>query len=160
MAGGANFIRAENFVFAHVADEGFMPDADAGPLLRYRREIGAEHVRIFADIKKKHSSHALTADVALAETARAAALFRADGLVVTGVATGEPVLIEDAREIRAATDLPVAVGSGLTPANLPDLWDLADIFIVGSFLKFDNQWHQPPDPERVEVMMSAARQLR
>ena len=29
-AGGASFIRAENFVFAHVADEGLMPDADAG----------------------------------------------------------------------------------------------------------------------------------
>ena len=30
-------IRAENFVFSHVADEGIMPDASAGPLLRYRQ---------------------------------------------------------------------------------------------------------------------------
>lgn len=46
-------IRAENFVFASVADEGWS-EACAGPLLRYRKMIGAENVAIFTDIKKKH----------------------------------------------------------------------------------------------------------
>src|SRR5499427_8807650 len=53
----AAFVRVEGFVFAHVADEGVM-SADAGPLLRYRRMIGAEKIRVFADIKKKHAAHA------------------------------------------------------------------------------------------------------
>lgn len=48
-----DFIRAEGFVFGHVADEGFT-DANAGLVLRYRRKIQAENVLIFADIKKKH----------------------------------------------------------------------------------------------------------
>lgn len=48
-----NFIRAEGFVFSHVADEGFV-DGSAGLLLRYRKNIGAEDVLIFTDIKKKH----------------------------------------------------------------------------------------------------------
>ena len=86
-AAGAEFARVEGFVFAHVADEGLI-EGSAGDLLRYRRAIGAERVRIFADVKKKHSAHAITADVDLAETARAAELFLADGLVVTGDATG------------------------------------------------------------------------
>lgn len=47
------FIRAEGFVFGHVADEGYM-DACAGKLLRYRKSIGAQDVCIFTDIKKKH----------------------------------------------------------------------------------------------------------
>src|SRR5437867_8520713 len=64
MASGAAFIRAEAFVFAHVADEGLL-EAGAGELLRYRRAIGAEGVRVFADIKKKHSAHAIPADVSL-----------------------------------------------------------------------------------------------
>src|SRR6185295_16139764 len=85
---GAAFIRAEGFVFAHVADEG-MIESGAAELLRYRRHIGAEHVRIFVDIKKKHAAHAITADVSIAETARAAEFFLADGVVVTGAATGE-----------------------------------------------------------------------
>jgi membrane complex biogenesis BtpA family protein len=82
-ATGLDFIRAEGFVFGHVADEGYI-DAQAGALLRYRKQIGAEQVKILTDIKKKHSSHALTADVSLAETAEAAAFFLSDGLVITG----------------------------------------------------------------------------
>lgn len=31
-------------------------------LLRYRRVIGAESVQVWADVKKKHSAHAITAD--------------------------------------------------------------------------------------------------
>lgn len=53
MLPGLDFIRAEGFVFAHVADEGLL-NAGAGDLLRYRKQIGAEHVQIFTDIKKKH----------------------------------------------------------------------------------------------------------
>ena len=71
LACGATFVRVEGFVFAHVADEGLV-EADAGPLLRYRAAVGAEHVRVFADIKKKHSAHAITADVDVVETAHAA----------------------------------------------------------------------------------------
>ena len=74
-------------MFGHVADEGWV-EACAGPLLRlgffifiivkvrwllavapikmfprYRKEIGAEDISILCDIKKKHSAHAVTADV-------------------------------------------------------------------------------------------------
>jgi membrane complex biogenesis BtpA family protein len=160
MAAGASFIRAENFVFAHVADEGLMPEADAAPLLRYRREIGAEHVRVFADVKKKHASHAITADVDIAETARAAAFFGADGVIVTGVATGQPADLADLREVSSAVELPIAVGSGITPENLPTFWSLADVFIVGSFYKQDGLWHRPVDPDRVDLLMEVVEGLR
>ncbi len=53
LASGGSFIRAECFVYSHVADEGWM-DACAGELLRYRRTIGAEEIMVLADIKKKH----------------------------------------------------------------------------------------------------------
>lgn len=53
MVAGLDFIRAEGFVFSHVADEGLL-DACAGDLLRYRKNIGADRVLIFTDIKKKH----------------------------------------------------------------------------------------------------------
>ena len=86
-AAGADFVRVEGFVFAHVADEGVI-EGCAGELLRYRRAIGAEHVLIFADVKKKHAAHALTADVSIADTAKAAEFFLADGVIVSGAATG------------------------------------------------------------------------
>lgn len=52
---GLQFVRAEGFVFGHVADEGFM-ESCAGELLRYRRIINAEDILVFTDIKKKHRS--------------------------------------------------------------------------------------------------------
>lgn len=48
-----NFIRAEGFVFGHVADEGYT-DANAGLILRYRKSIQADDILVFTDIKKKH----------------------------------------------------------------------------------------------------------
>lgn len=159
-AGGAQFVRAEGFVFAHVADEGLMATADAGSLLRYRKQIGAEGIAILADIKKKHSSHSITADVDLAETARAAEFFGADGVVVTGVATGEPTNKSDVQTAADAVEIPIAVGSGLRPDNLRDCWPQADIFIVGSFVKREGLWSNPIDPERLAEFMAAVKRLR
>jgi len=156
---GCQFVRCENFVFAHVADEGLMPEADAGPLLRYRRMIGAEDVAIIADVKKKHSAHAITADVSLAETARAAVFFGADGVVVTGRATGEATRVEDVAAAAEAVDQAVFVGSGVTPASVPALAPHADALIVGSYLKRGGTWENEPDPERVAAMVKAVRSV-
>jgi membrane complex biogenesis BtpA family protein len=157
---GASFIRAEGFVFAHVADEGVMESADAGPLLRFRKQIGAERVAVIADIKKKHASHSITADVDLVETARAAEFFGAEGIVVTGVATGRPASVEEVRAARAAVTVPVAIGSGLTPENLEQYWAHADAFIVGSYVKHEGLWSNPIDRNRLTRFLSAASRLR
>ncbi|HEY2954555.1 MAG TPA: BtpA/SgcQ family protein [Candidatus Eisenbacteria bacterium] len=157
LACGASFIRAEGFVYAHVADEGVL-EADAGPLLRYRREIGAEGVAIYADIKKKHASHAITADLDLAETARGAEFFLADGVVVTGPATGREADPAEVAAVARAVEVPVLVGSGVTPANLAQ-FAAADGFIVGSALKRDGLWSSPLDPERVTAMVRALAKL-
>jgi len=163
LAADCQFIRAEGFVFAHVADEGLMAEADAGKLLRYRRMIGADHIAIIADIKKKHSSHAITADVDLAETAKAAAWFGADGVVVTGTATGEPTSLADVAAVQKAVgaksgfERPVAVfvGSGVTPENASQVAPHADGLIVGSYLKRDGYWANAPDLDRVRRMATA-----
>src|SRR5262249_30892711 len=126
----------------------------AGELLRYRRAIGAEGVRVFADIKKKHAAHAITADVSVAGTARAAEFFLADGVVVTRGATGEPATRGDVSDAVNATRLPVLVGSGITPANI-DHYSHAHGFIVGSSLKQGGQWSNPLDPDALRAMAGA-----
>ena len=40
-------------MFSHIADEGTM-NSDAGELLRYRKQIEADDILVFTDIKKKH----------------------------------------------------------------------------------------------------------
>ena len=153
LACGADFVRVEGFVFAHVADEGLI-ESSAGELLRYRRAIGAEHVRVYADIKKKHGAHALTADVSLAETARAAEFFLADAVVVTGSATGEAAVRGDVSEAVKASRLPVLVGSGITPGNV-DHYAHAHGYIVGSALKQGGVWSNPLDPDFLRAMVAA-----
>ena len=156
---GASFVRAEGFVYAHVADEGLMDRADAGELLRYRRRIGAEGVAVWADVKKKHASHAVTGDLDLADTARAAEFFGADAVIVTGRATGEPAAPEDVRAAHQVVSLPVVVGSGITADNLRDYWTGAEAFIVGSSIKRDGVWSNPIDPDRVKRFMRAVAAL-
>ncbi len=150
---GAEFVRVEGFVFAHIADEGLV-ESSAGELLRYRRAIGAERVLVFADIKKKHSAHAITADVSLVETARAAEFFLADGVVVTGVATGAETSPSEVREVSAAVSAPVLVGSGLTPGNLARYGE-ASGFIVGSSVKQDGRWNHALDLDAVKAVARA-----
>jgi uncharacterized protein len=153
LACGARFVRVEGFVFAHVADEGLI-EANAGTLLRYRRAIGADHIRVFADIKKKHSAHALTADVDIVETAKAAEFFAVDGVVVTGVATGEPTKADEVNSVGRAVSVPTLVGSGITAENIRD-YEFADAFIVGSSIKQDGHWSKPIDMERARALVKA-----
>lgn len=155
LATGASFIRCENFVFSHVADEGLLAKAEAGELLRYRRAIGASHIRVCCDIKKKHASHAITADVTLADAAHGAEFFGADALIVSGTATGMPTSTDDLAEARAATGLPLLVGSGVTPEQVDSLLVHADALIVGSYVKRDGLWSNDPDPRRCRTLVKA-----
>uniref|UniRef100_A0A8C5PQG6 BtpA domain containing protein n=1 Tax=Leptobrachium leishanense TaxID=445787 RepID=A0A8C5PQG6_9ANUR len=158
LAAGLDFIRAEGFVFSHVADEGIV-NACAGDLLRYRRLIGAEHVQIFADIKKKHSSHSLTADVSVSETAKAAEFFLADGVILTGVATGEEADPKDLREVQRSVKVPVLVGSGVTVDNVEKYIE-ANALIIGSHFKKDGYWKNGVVPDRVMSFMDKVCNLR
>lgn len=154
LAGGANFIRAEGFVFGHVADEGWT-DACAGQLLRYRRAMDATHIAILTDIKKKHSAHAVTADVDIVQTLHAAEYFLSDGVIVTGAATGESASLDDLCAVAAAATIPVWVGSGITERNVRDYAALADGLIVGSYFKEDGHWDRPLAPARIKGLLRA-----
>ena len=152
---GANFIRCENFVFGHVADEGLMADAAAGSLLRYRKVIGAERVKIFADIQKKHASHAITGDLTIADWAHAAEFFSADALIVTGQSTGMPTDASDVAMAKKAGKLTVFVGSGVTPSQVDSLFASADGLIVGSYIKEGGKWDGAIDLQRCREIVKS-----
>lgn len=156
---GLDFVRAEGYVFAHVADEGLI-ESSAAKLLRYRRQIGAEQVQVWADVKKKHSAHALTADISLGATAETVAFMRGDAVIVTGNVTGDPPKPTDVVEAKAHCPLPVILGSGITADNLAEFYVQADGFIVGTYFKVAGRWTNTVDPARVERLMNVARRLR
>jgi uncharacterized protein len=154
---GGAFIRCENFVFSHVADEGLLAEAEAGALLRYRRMVGAENVGVYCDIKKKHASQALTADLSLGDCAEGAEFFGADAVIITGTATGKPTSLGDVGEAKRAVSIPVIVGSGVTPETVGPLFEHADALIVGSYIKADGYWQNAVDGERCEKVVAASK---
>jgi membrane complex biogenesis BtpA family protein len=157
-AAGLDFIRAEGFAFAHVADEGII-ESSAAELLRFRRMIGAERVQVWTDVKKKHSSHAITADVDIGGTAKAVSFMRGDAVIVTGSVTGDAPRTSDVREVKAKCRLPVYLGSGVTVENLKRFYAGADGFIIGSHFKKDGHWEGDVDEGRVERFMAVHARL-
>lgn len=159
LAAGCDFIRAEGWTYAHISDKG-IAEASAGAVIRYRHAIGAGHIPILADVKKKHAAHAWTADLTIADVAKGMELHRADGIVVTGAHTGEAPDLESIRQVRAATRLPVLIGSGATRGNVAELVPLADGFIVGTYLKEWGRWDAPVSTDRVRELVEAVREAR
>ncbi|KAH8406778.1 hypothetical protein KR222_000378 [Zaprionus bogoriensis] len=153
------FIRAEGFAFGHLGDEGYM-DACAGELLRYRKHIDAEDVLVFTDIKKKHSSHAITADVSLLETAHAAEFFYTDGIILTGTATGQEASTSDLKELAGKLQVPILIGSGVTIKNVEKYFKEADALIVGSHFKSKGDWRENICDDAVSKFMTRVCQLR
>ncbi|MFT5668893.1 MAG: membrane complex biogenesis BtpA family protein [Vicingaceae bacterium] len=158
-AANFQFIRAEGFVFGHVADEGYI-DACAGELMRYRKAIGAEYIHVFTDIKKKHSSHAITSDVDIAETAHAAEFFLSDGVIITGSSTGKAVYLHELKNLKDKIKIPVLIGSGITADNIHEYWEYASAFIVGSHFKKDGYWENPICDERLTAFLKRVKELQ
>uniref|UniRef100_A0A146LZV3 Uncharacterized protein F13E9.13, mitochondrial n=1 Tax=Lygus hesperus TaxID=30085 RepID=A0A146LZV3_LYGHE len=155
---GFNFVRAEGFVFSHIGDEGFF-DACAGELLRYRRGLGADDVLVFTDIKKKHSSHQITADLDIKEVAKAAEFFISDGVIITGSSTGNPADPKEVREVKSSLNIPVLVGSGVTAENV-DQFKMADALIVGSYFKEGGLWSNALSQDKILRFMDKVNSLR
>jgi membrane complex biogenesis BtpA family protein len=158
-AASLDFIRAEGYAYAHVADEGLI-QASAAKLLRFRKMIGAEQVQVWTDVKKKHAAHAITADVSLGETAETVEFMGADCVIVTGSATGKPPTLADVEEAKSHCGLPVFLGSGITETNIAEFYECADGFIIGSSLKVDGLWSNTIDPARADRVMNALNACR
>ena len=156
---GLNFIRAEGFVFGHLADEGYI-DANAGELLRYRKQLNADDIAVFTDIKKKHSSHSLTSDIDIVATAKAAEYFLSDGLIITGKSTGETANINEINQVKSKCNLPVIVGSGVTIDNVSDYLKASDAIIVGSYFKKDSYWENDLDYDKIAAFMEKVHTLK
>lgn len=158
-AAGAVFVRVNQWSNAYVANEGLM-DGPAGEAARYRAWLRAKSIRIFADVHVKHGAHAITGDRTITELARDNEFFDADVAIATGQRTGDSATMDELQTIASGTSLPVAVGSGVTPDNVGNIFTVADAVIVASYLKHEGAWWNPVDPERLQIFMQAVKKAR
>jgi len=154
-----DFLRVEVYVFAHVGGAGLI-EGCAGRILRRRKELGCEHVKVFGDVKKKHCSHALTGDLDILDEVKQAEFFLVDGVIVTGARTTEPPAVTELRRVKKGAHVPVLIGSGMTPENIKTYYPLADGFIVGSTFRQGGRFLGALEPGRLEPFMHVFRRLR
>lgn len=154
-----DFLRVEGYVFAHVGGAGLI-EGCAGKLLRRRKELRCEHIKIFGDVKKKHCSHALTGDLDIIDEVKQAEFFLADGVIVTGARTAEPPSLAELRRVKRHARVPVLIGSGMTAQNIRSYFKFADGFIVGSTFREDGKFLGQLDRERLDAFMKVFRALK
>lgn len=156
---GLDFVRAEGYVFAHIGGAGVI-EGCAGKLLRRRKELGCEQIKIFGDVKKKHCSHALTGDLDILDEIKQAEFFLVDGVIVTGARTTEPPSLTELRRVTKRAQVPVLIGSGMTRQNIRSYFKLADGFIVGSTFREEGKFLGRLDRKRLDAFMKAFRALK
>lgn len=152
---GARFVRVNVHAGVCATDQGLV-EGRAAETLRLRRLLGAE-VAILADVHVKHGTPLVGGGIAddardLLERALA------DGVIVTGPATGAPPDLADLRAVRKA--LPRAfllAGSGVRAETVKEVLGIADAVIVGTALKRGGRTTAPVDPARVRRFTRAAR---
>ena len=154
-AGGASFIRVNEWANAYVANEGFM-EGRAGEALRFRARLRQDQIKVFADSHVKHGAHAIVADRTIEELTRDLAFFDADAVIATGQRTGDAANPDEIRTIRDATHLALLVGSGVSEANVELILSLTNGVIVASSLKEGGVWWNPVDPARVKSFVNVA----
>jgi len=83
-----------------------------------------------------------------------------DAIIVSGDATGEATNPDDIDLVRQHTTLPVLLGSGATPDNLPHVFAKVDGLIVGSYFKHHGKADNLVQESRVKAFAEALRALR
>jgi membrane complex biogenesis BtpA family protein len=154
-SGGAGFVRVNQWANAYVANEGII-EGQAAHATRYRSRIGANPVKIFADVHVKHGAHAIVADRTLAEQTEDAEFFGADVLIATGSRTGDAAALDEVEGIAAHTTLPVVIGSGISAGNVGELLPACDGVIVASSVKDNGRWWGRVDTGKVRELTAAA----
>jgi len=153
-ATGASFVRVNVLSGARLTDQGII-EGRAADLARLRASI-AKGVRVFADVDVKHSvplvPRAIDEEVKeLVERAHA------DAILLTGVATGEPVDEAQLDHVRRATNVPLFVASGATERTVRALLAKCDGVIVGTAIKRGGRAGAPVDLDRAKRFARAAR---
>jgi membrane complex biogenesis BtpA family protein len=156
---GAAFIR-EVVTGVYESDMGlWAPDAAA--LYRYRRQIDAEDVCIFANITPEFASP--LGNRTVAQRAKSAVVSSlVDAILVSGLMAGaEPDLsvVQEAKEA-IGDAVPVLLNTGAKTSNIAQYLSVADGVIVGSSLKVDGYTWNPVDPARVKAFMAAVQEIR
>jgi uncharacterized protein len=158
-ATGASFMR-EVITGVYESDMGLWAP-DAGALYRYRRQLDAQDVAIFANITPEFASPVGSRTVyQRAKSAVVSSLV--DAILIAGPMAGAEPDLDQIREAKDAVgeSVPVLLNTGAKVDNVARFLSMADGVIVGSSLKMDGYTWNPVDPGRVKAFMAEVKRIR
>jgi hypothetical protein len=158
-ATGASFMR-EVITGVYESDMGLWAP-DAGALYRYRSQIDAQGVAIFANITPEFASP-LGSRTVYQRAKSAVVSSLVDVILIAGPMAGAEPDLELLREAKEAVGerVPVLLNTGARLENVARFLSVADGVIVGSSLKVDGQTWNPVDPQRVTAFMAEVKRVR
>jgi membrane complex biogenesis BtpA family protein len=151
---GASFVRVEVFVDTVISAQGMVHPCSA-EITRYRKQLGASGVYLWADIQTKYTANLIPQS--LTQSAIDAQNSGADALIVTGAATGQATPLDSVGEVKQACGLPVFVGSGTNIQNVAQTLKVADGVIIGSALKEGGKAENTVSEQAVKDFMVAVK---
>ncbi|RLK63523.1 photosystem I assembly BtpA [Atopobacter sp. AH10] len=157
-ASGSDFVRLAVFVDTVVTAQGLM-EACSADAVRYRHEIGADDIKILADIQVKYS-YPILSSISIVQSARNAQANMADAVIVTGKYSGNETPIDIVKQVKEVVSIPVFVGSGLNEDNAHEQMDIADGAIVGTSLKSLDDGDWLIDSKKVQRLMKNVKETK
>lgn len=155
---GGSFIRVNVHCGAMLTDQGVI-EGKAFETLRLRPRI-CPGALILADV---HVKHAVPLALLPVEIAARDTLERglADGLILSGVGTGQATDLGRVERVRAACpQARLLIGSGVTARTAAEYLRFADGLIVGTSLKRDGDVRNPVDVKRVRALARVVDRFR
>ncbi len=122
--------------------------------MSYRKQLGADSVKIFADVQVKHT-HMVLPYVTLEDSAKDAQNCGADALIITGSRIGEETPIDMIQRVKKVVKVPIIAGSGVNTVNIKEQMKIADGAIVGSSLKEGGVLTNPISYELTKALVDA-----
>jgi membrane complex biogenesis BtpA family protein len=135
--------------------------SQAATALRYRHNIGADHIRLFYNVTPEFAS--FLGVRSLGERAKSAVISSlADVILISGMAAGTEPRLDTVKEVKAAVGdtVPVLLNTGGKVENIRQYLSVADGVIVGSSLKVDGYTWNPVDEKRVKAFMAEVKEAR
>jgi uncharacterized protein len=158
VATGAQFVR-EIFTGVYASDFGLW-NTNAGEVVRHRRAVHGDHVRLFFNIVPEAAAYLAARDVA--EIARSTVFnARPDALCVSGLTAGVPTSSTTLKVVKdAVPQTPVFANTGVNIDNVAEQLAVADGTITATTFKRDGYIWNEVDVARVKAFMARVREVR
>lgn len=132
---------------------------DPGDIERHKYYIGGENLKVLTAIIPEGTEQ--LAKRSLKQVAKTLAFNVApDGILVYSTNPGAAIDVDQVKEIKEVTDIPVLASNGVKPNTIKEILKYADGCIVGTGIKYDGDFYKQVDPQRVKELMKNAKEAR